>query len=298
MKQFSKAARNKCKIKMAVQGPSGSGKTYSALLVAFGITGDWSKIAVIDTENGSAHLYSDLGEYSVLNLVAPYTPEQYSEAIDLAVNSGFQCLVVDSLSAEWSGQGGILDIHSNIPGNSFAAWAKVTPRHNAFVQKILQSDIHIIGTMRSKTDYVMADKNGKQVPEKVGLKAVQREDAEYEFTIVFELNQKHLATISKDRSGLFKNRPELTLDTEVGKEIAAWCNSGEPQKNAEVIKLVPHDSKDDFAEKIEACKTVDELKDLYHSNPMSQRKYREDFISRQEKINVSLNTFSSNGVHN
>jgi hypothetical protein len=269
MKQFSKAARNKCKIKMAVQGPSGSGKTYSALLVAFGITGDWSKIAVIDTENGSAHLYSDLGEYSVLNLVAPYTPEQYSEAIDLAVNSGFECLVVDSLSAEWSGQGGILDIHSNIPGNSFTAWAKVTPRHNAFVQKILQSDIHIIGTMRSKTDYVMADKNGKQVPEKVGLKAVQREDAEYEFTIVFELNQKHLATISKDRSGLFKNRPELTLDTEVGKEIAAWCNSGESQKNAEVIQLVPHDSKDDFAEKIEACKTVDELKDLYHSNPMS-----------------------------
>ena len=223
MKQFNKAERSNCKIKMAVQGPSGSGKTYSSLLVAYGLTKDWSKIAVLDTENGSANLYSHLGSYSVLNLTAPYTPEEYIDAIDAAVKQGFECLIIDSLSTEWNGVGGILDIHGNIPGNSFTAWAKVTPRHNAFVQAILQSNIHIIGTMRSKTDYVISEKNGKQVPEKVGMKPVQREDSEYEFTVVFELNQKHQANVGKDRTGLFSKRPELFLTAEVGDEISQWC---------------------------------------------------------------------------
>jgi hypothetical protein len=287
MNKFVKAARNRCKIKMALQGASGSGKTYSALLIAHGITNDWSKIAVIDSENGSANLYADLGGYSVLNLSAPFTPEQYSEAIDLAVKSGFECLIIDSLSAEWSGQGGVLDIHGNIPGNSFTAWAKVTPRHNAFVQKILQSDIHIIGTMRTKTDYVMSEKNGKQVPEKVGLKAVQREDAEYEFTLVFELNQRHLATVSKDRTGLFKNKPEVQINSEVGKALAAWCNSG---------SLV-EESSDSFEERIKSCQSIEQLIALFNDNPAMQAKHKEVFIKRKNQLNVSLNNYSSNGVH-
>ncbi len=228
---FVPAARNRCKIKMALQGPSGSGKTYSSLLIAYGITNDWSKIGVIDTENGSAHLYSDLGNYFVHGMIPPYSPEAYIEIIKQAKEKGIECLILDSISAEWSGQGGILDIHSNIPGNSFTAWAKTTPRHNAFLQSILQTDLHIIATMRSKTDYVMTEKNGKQVPEKVGLKAVQREDVEYEFTTVMELNQRHSATISKDRTGIFRNKPEVILTPEIGAIIGAWCNKGDkPEK--------------------------------------------------------------------
>lgn len=234
MKQFTLATRNSCKIKLALKGESGSGKTYSALLLAYGLTNDWRKIAVIDSENGSANLYSDLGAYSVLKLTAPYTPEAYSEAIELAVKNGFECLIIDSLSAEWSGQGGVLDIHSNIPGNSFTAWNKVTPRHNAFIQQMLQSDIHIIGTMRSKTEYVLSEKNGKQVPEKIGTKSIQRGDTNYEFTIVFELNQKHKANINKDRTGLFNGKSELLLSVEVGKAIASWCY-GKPNGMQEQI---------------------------------------------------------------
>lgn len=63
-----KAHRNQAKIKLAIQGPSGSGKTYSSLLIASGMT-DWSKIAVIDTENHSADLYSHLGGYNVITLI-------------------------------------------------------------------------------------------------------------------------------------------------------------------------------------------------------------------------------------
>lgn len=298
MKQFNKAERSNCKIKMAVQGPSGSGKTYSSLLLAYGLTKDWKKIAVLDTENGSASLYSHLGSYSVLNLAAPYTPEEYIDAIESAVTQGFECLIIDSLSAEWNGQGGVLDIHGNIPGNSFTAWAKVTPRHNAFIQALLQSNIHIIGTMRSKTDYVISEKNGKQVPEKVGMKPVQREDSEYEFTVVFELNQKHQANVGKDRTGLFSKRPELYLTAEVGNEISQWCKVTEVQPTeiksdvAEKPELL-----DGFIEQINACKTVEELGRLYNANPTNQRKYRSYFSKRKNEIELLLNNFLSNGVH-
>jgi hypothetical protein len=299
MKQFNKAERSNCKIKMAVQGPSGSGKTYSSLLVAYGLTKDWSKIAVLDTENGSANLYSHLGSYSVLNLTAPYTPEEYIDAIETAVKQGFECLIIDSLSTEWNGQGGILDIHGNIPGNSFTAWAKVTPRHNAFVQAILQSNIHIIGTMRSKTDYVLSEKNGKQVPERVGLASIQREGIDYEFTIMFELNQKHQANLGKDRTGLFSKRPELYLTAEVGDEISQWCKVTDVQP-AEIksdVAEIP-ELQDGFIEQINTCKTVEELGRLFNANPTHQRKYRSYFSQRKNEIELLLNNFLSNGIHN
>lgn len=299
MKQFIKAERSNCKIKMAIQGPSGSGKTYSSLLMAFGLTKNWNKIAVLDTENGSANLYSHLGNYSVLNLSAPYTPEEYIDAIETAVKQGFECLIIDSLSTEWNGQGGILDIHGNIPGNSFTAWSKVTPRHNAFVQAILQSNIHIIGTMRSKTDYVLSEKNGKQVPEKVGMKPIQREDSEYEFTVVFELNQKHQANVGKDRTGLFSKRPELYLTAEVGDEIKQWCNvNNEPVIETKPSIEVVIEQQDVFIEQINNCQTVEELGRLFNANPNNQRKYRSYFSQRKNEIDLLLNNFLSNGIQN
>ena len=151
---------------MGLQGPSGSGKTYYALLLVYGLTGNWKKVVVIDSENHSAHLYSHLGGYFVLGIGQPYTPEKYVQAIDLCVNSGMEAVIIDSISHEWDGVGGILDIHGAMTGNSFTNWSKITPRHNAFIQKILQSPVHILATIRSRQDYVLSEKNGKMVPEK------------------------------------------------------------------------------------------------------------------------------------
>jgi hypothetical protein len=220
---LQKATRKRAKIKMALQGPSGSGKTYSSLQIAYGLCGDWSKIAVIDTENGSAELYSHLGEYNVIGLLAPHSPERYSEAIDICIKAGIEVIIIDSTTHEWEY---LLSYHDSLPGNSFTNWSKVTPRHNTFIQKILFSPCHIISTIRTKTDYVMTEKNGRPVPEKVGLKSVQRDGLDYEMTLVFDLDIKNNATASKDRTGLFANKPEHKISVDTGKIISDWCNNG------------------------------------------------------------------------
>ena len=166
--QLQKASRKKAKIKMGLQGPSGSGKTYSSLLIANGLCNDWSKIAVIDSENHSSELYSHLGGYNVLQLSAPYTPEKYVQAIEACEHAGMQVIIIDSISHEWEY---ILEAHASLPGNSFINWQKIGLRHKAFIQAILGSKAHIIATTRTKQDYVLNERNGRMAPEKVGLKA-------------------------------------------------------------------------------------------------------------------------------
>lgn len=138
--ELRKAERKQTKIRLGVQGPSGSGKTFSSLLVAHGLANDWSKIAVIDSENQSASLYSHLGNYNVLHL-DKFTPEAYAEAIETCEHAKMDVLILDSISPEWDA---LLEIHGNMVGNSFTNWSKITPRHNKFIQRILQSPAHVI----------------------------------------------------------------------------------------------------------------------------------------------------------
>lgn len=221
MNTLRQSSKKQAKIKMALQGCAGSGKTYSALLLAYGLIKDWSRIAVIDSENGSADLYTNLGGYNVLP-ITDYSPETYIEAINVCENAGMEVIVIDSISHCWDY---LLEYHAGLMGNSFVNWAKVTPRQNNFIQRILQSKCHVICTMRTKQDYVLNEKNGKMVPEKVGLKAVMRDGVDYEFTIVPDLDLKHHAMASKDRTGLFMGKPEFTISSETGENILKWCNS-------------------------------------------------------------------------
>ena len=156
-----KSERKQVKLRLGLTGASGFGKTKSALLLAYGMINDWSKIAVIDTENSSASLYSDLGSYNVIELEAPYSPERYIQAIELCEREGISIVIIDSVSHEWNGTGGCLDIHEKL-GGRFQDWATVTPRHQAFINKILQSSCHIITTTRRKVDYSLdISSNGK-----------------------------------------------------------------------------------------------------------------------------------------
>ncbi len=249
-----KAQRRQASIKMAIQGPAGSGKTYSSLLIAKGLCGNLEKVCIIDTENGSSDLYDHLGTYYIIAIQAPFSPEKYIQAIELAESKGMEVIILDSLSHSWEF---LIDFHASLTGNSFSNWAKVTPRHNALITKILSSNAHIIATLRVKQDYVLNDKgNGKLVPEKVGLKAIQRDGVDYEFTLVFDLDIRHHASCSKDRTGLFINLPEFMLSESTGRSIRDWCHQGveeiirriEGAQDLNELSQVYHQSKDRFPE--------------------------------------------------
>jgi hypothetical protein len=226
--QLQKATRKKVKLRLGLSAVSGGGKTYSAILLAKGIVdGDLSKVAVIDTENNSASLYSHLGEYNTIELTAPYTPERYVQAIKVCEDAGMEVIIIDSITHEWDGKGGILEIHSQMTGNSFTNWSSLTPRHQKFIDAILQSKCHVITTVRRKTEYDMQkDSSGRTKVEKAGLKEVTREGFEYELTINFNLDEKHNCTASKDRTGLFMDKPFFTITEETGAMIKQWCESG------------------------------------------------------------------------
>lgn len=238
--KFERAVRKKARLRLALTGPSGSGKTMGALAIARGIGG---RIALIDTECDSASLYAEPikladgtlfvpPEFDALNLSAPFTPERFIEAIHDAEGSDYTTLIIDSTTHEWNGVGGCLELvdeiaRSKYRGNSWSAWNEVTPRHRAFIDALQQSPLHIIATMRSKTETAQTEgPNGKKQVVKLGMKAEQRDGSEYEFTTVLDLvHDGHFAVASKDRTGLFNGDPKR-VNEQTGQMLLAWLQSG------------------------------------------------------------------------
>lgn len=226
---FQKAERKQSKLRLALTGASGSGKTKGALNIATGLGG---KVAVLDTENGSASLYADQFSFDVINLRAPYTPERFIQVIKAAESGGYNTLIIDSATHEWSGVGGCLELLDEVAkarhkGNSWSAWNEITPRHRAFIDAMLQSSINIIVTMRSKTETAQQEVNGKKQVVKLGLKSEQRDGIEYEFTLVLDLvHDGHYANAAKDRTQLFAGKDPQVISIDTGKMLLNWLNSG------------------------------------------------------------------------
>ncbi|MGN6166418.1 MAG: AAA family ATPase [Flavisolibacter sp.] len=256
--QLRKATRKKAKIRLGLSAVSGGGKTYSAILIAKGLCGDLSKVAVIDTENGSADLYAHLGDYNVLPLTAPFSPERYIEAIRSCEKAGMEVIIVDSISHEWDGKGGCLEIVESL-GGKYQDWAKVTPRHQGFLETILHSPCHVITTVRRKQDYEMVKDGNKIRVEKGGLREITREGFEYELTINLEMDTKHNAVASKDRTNLFMGKPAFVPTEQTGELIANWCEQGEEDFN--IIR-----PGSEWYSKVEICNTQRELVELYQKN--------------------------------
>ncbi|WP_458628265.1 AAA family ATPase [Winogradskyella sp. PC D3.3] len=286
--KLQQSKRQNVKLRLGISGASGFGKTHSSLLLAFGMTQDWSKIAVIDSENSSASLYSDLGNFNVLELSAPFSPERYIEAIKTCENASIEVIIIDSITHEWNGTGGCLDIHAKL-GGRWQDWASVTPRHQAFINKILQSSCHIITTTRRKIDYSLdIGSNGKSKVVKHGTKEITRDGFEYELTVNFEIvNDQHLAKASKDRTNLFSNIHEFVISSKTGEKLLKWCK-------AEPVSVK------DIVERINNALSVSELTKLYNDNPSFQQGLQPQFRSKKEQLEKLSNhqNFSTNGTTN
>jgi flagellar motor switch/type III secretory pathway protein FliN len=276
--QLQRATRKKSKLRLNLSGPAGSGKTMSALRMAYGLVEDWTKVAVIDTENGSASLYEHLGEFNAIDLGAPFTPEKYIEAIDICINAGMEAIIIDSSTHEWSGPGGCIEINEKLAqtkfkGNTWSAWSVTTPRHESFLQKVLQCPVHIITCTRSKMETVLTD--DKKV-KKVGMKDIQREGWEYELTVSLNIDRDtHTATASKDRTEIFEGLDPFVITEATGKLVRDWCEKGidimalereAKEKEIQAAKEKEEQFKKEVAateKAIKKAKTLEDLKNIY-----------------------------------
>jgi len=238
--QIRKAERSQSKLRIGLAGPSGSGKTMSSLKLARGIAGPNGKILMIDTERGSGDLYAHVTDYDIITLAPPYAPKNYVEAIEAGEDAGYDVIIIDSLSHAWTDEGGLLDQADKLSagGNRFTVWASLTPQHRDLVNAMLNSDAHIIGTVRSKQEYAMEkdEKSGKSSVKKLGMAPVQREGMEYEFTVFMDIEQNHSAHTSKDRTDLFKDEVFL-IDESIGERLVNWLSQGKEvvvQKNKDI----------------------------------------------------------------
>lgn len=273
-----KASKKAKKLRILFSASSGSGKTYGALLLAYGICKDWGKICVIDTERDSASLYADLGDFYTITLNAPYTPQRYIAAIKAAEDSGAEVIIVDSITHEWSGEGGCLELHSKL-GGSFQDWGKVTPLHNKFIDAILTSTCHVLCTVRRKEEYAMTTgTNGKMQVQKLGLGEQTRDGFSYEMDIVFEIsNNNHLSNVTKDRTNVFIGREEFLITKETGEELTNWAAQGRSEL-------------DDAMDKIRQSDSVDTLNVIFENYPSLHK--NNDFMTslraRREQLNTTV----------
>lgn len=222
---FKKATREQVWLKILLSGASGSGKSYTALRLATGIAKKCnSEIAYIGTEGSRDKYYSNEFSYDLMQLEDPYTTDKYIQAIEMAVEAGYKVLIIDSLSHEWKW---LNDTHDKMPGNSFTNWGKLKPKHRQFMDKILNSPIHVIATARGKDDWVLEEKNGKQTPKKVGMGQQQDKDISYEYTVSLMLQQDtHIASADKDNTHLFDGRYDILTEKD-GEQLYAWANTGD-----------------------------------------------------------------------
>lgn len=242
---FEDAEREQLFAKVAIMGASGSGKTVGSLKLAHGLVdGDWSKIFVADTENkralayrGTTHTGLEIGKFKHASIHAPYDTEKFIDIIDVAMENGAEVLIIDSISHQWEGLGGVLEENEQ-QGSDFWAWKGPKKKHHKLKDHIQQTPLHIIVTMRTKQEYAVipgGGRNGKNAIEKLGMKPVQENAFDYEFLLSFHINEDSEANATKDNTGLFRGE-EFVIEPEHGSKLRTWLVEGKEVKTVKEEK--------------------------------------------------------------
>jgi hypothetical protein len=237
---FQQATRSEAKARVGIAGPAGSGKTKTALICAKTLLGPNGQIFVIDTENNSASLYSDEFKFATFNMTPEfgYAPKNFISAIEAAEHAAPEgsVIILDSASHEWMGEGGALDMVDTIAAaskskNTYNAWRPVTPEHRKFMEKIIRCKHHVIATYRTKVEFEKNDKGGY---DKIGLGAITRDGADYEFTVWFEMDVNHKLVVAKTRCDPLTDKSILKPDEKFFSILRDWL-AGATQEEAAVI---------------------------------------------------------------
>lgn len=230
MSGFQRAVKTTAKARVGFYGVGGSGKTMYALTLARTLAGPEGKIALLDAEGGSAAKYADLFDFDMQVQRPPFHPARVAEAIAGAAQAGYAVFVADGISPYWSGTGGVLEIVDESKKRG-GGWADGTPAHGKLINALLDSPIHVIVTVRAKSEtLVEKDSNGKTTIRKVGLKPDTREGLEYEVdALLYADVLDNSITIEKTR---IAKQLGLKIPVERAQEwcdaFKAWLDSGAP----------------------------------------------------------------------
>lgn len=269
MFEVQDARREKQKALIGLVGPSGSGKSLSGLLLAYGIVREmfpeasenevWSKIGAADTEHkrllnyvGQEWYGVKIGSFKYINFTPPYNKERYGMAIHALKKQGIEVILIDSLSHQWQGEGGVVETHGQMSGNSFQNWGKLSTESTGIVKVLTTQDIHVITTLRVKANYVIENVDGKSVPRKIGTTPIQKDDMEYEFDTIFSIDMDHNARINKDITNLFKG--EFSINPEVGSKIYKYLELG--------VDVLAEEKAKREAEELERLKLINDVINL------------------------------------
>jgi hypothetical protein len=228
------------------------------LLLAFGITKNWNKIAVIDTEDSSASLFHFLGPFNTLQISEYYSPLSYVEAIQLCEQSQIEVIIIDSISPEWIGQMGVIDEYCSYEGDRFKRWSEVIKRHWEFTNSIVYSKAHIIATVRIVEGKPQAEQG-----------------YEHYFTTVLSMNKQYVASVVKDRTSVCKNLCPTIITMHLGEKLKEWCEMGGI--------TIP----ESLLNRINACKSINQLYSL-----LIKEEIPVEFISAFTKRRLELEGLS------
>lgn len=302
---FVKAVKAQSFLRLSLAGVSGSGKSFTAYTLASSLA-DGAAFAVIDTERGSASKYADRFNFDVLELSAPYHPDRYIAAIKEAQEAGYPVLVIDSLTHAWNGAGGLLEVVEQIAkrsygGNTFRAWADGTPIQNRLIGAITGAPMHVIVTMRSKSDYVVEkdERTGKTTPRKVGMKVEQRDDMEYEYDVAGDMTPDHELIVRKSRCPELSGAVIALPGREMAETLRIWLSGAPAPQTAApqptpaplaVQRRTPQQMQEDLdASDDEGIETIPYTPELEPETPATEEwKFLQDVEFRQvlNKLNV------------
>jgi len=277
---FRPAVRENVPLLVGLSGGTGSGKTYTAMRLAHGIAVD-TPFVVIDTEAGRAKHYADQFRFDHGDLKPPFRPYTYTDAIAAADAAHYPVIVVDSVSHEWAGEGGILDWEEaeldRMAGDDWkkreacrmASWIKPKMAHKQMVQRLLQIRAHLILCFRAEPKVEMVRENGKTViVEKkslVGLNGwipVTEKNLPFELTASFLLMAEHPGVplpikLQEQHKAIFP--PDRPITEQAGAELAAWARGGATPPAPTAAAPDDHDAAADWLVKIAEAKSKEEI---------------------------------------
>jgi hypothetical protein len=204
-----RAKRQRRPLKVSMEGLSGGGKTYTALRLAFAMrrAGIGKRLVVIDSENESAGLYAGVVEdgeawdFDTVDMPRDRrNPTGYTEAYEWAVGQGYDIVIFDSLSHAWHGALQAVDSYAKShKGDKFGGWADITPQQQMMIQTLTDTRAHCISTMRVKSEFQDQEVNGRTRKVKVGMRADQRDNTEYEYDLVLRFEASNEVFVEKVR---------------------------------------------------------------------------------------------------